>query len=110
MARFQPVSKAILTRGQGVTSYNDGWMGDKSTPMTWVLLDIPNHITRRGEEHADFFSIWMIVSIVHGPDACPRADIEDSTDFGVRIIWRRKSKPAVQRQEEEVMLQVFATC
>lgn len=63
---------------------------------------------RRREINANNSGFRVLVGVVDSPDACASAEVQNSFDFGVGLVWRGEAERVVKREEKEVMLQVLA--
>jgi hypothetical protein len=52
-------------------------------------------------------ALWMLISVIHSPDAGPRAEIENAADVGVFVVWWRESKFPIESEIEDVVLEIF---
>jgi hypothetical protein len=54
-----------------------------------------------------YLALRVLISVIHSPDAGPRAEIEDAADFGAFVVWWREAKFPIKGEIEDVVLEVF---
>jgi hypothetical protein len=52
-------------------------------------------------------ALWVLISVIHCPDAGSRAEVENAADFGAFVVWWREAKAAIESEIEDVVLEVF---
>lgn len=54
-----------------------------------------------------YLCFGMFVAEIHSPDACACTKVENTANFGTALVRRSKAQLPVQRQVENMVLQVF---